>query len=58
MTTSLNSAPQILILVPAVLCAFSIGNYILYSLLELTNCLYVIRVPTDFSSRESIRSSV
>jgi hypothetical protein len=34
------------------------GNYIFYSLLELTNCLYMIRVPTDFSSRESIRSSV
>ena len=35
-----------------------IGNYILYSLLELANCLYVIRVPIDFPSRESIRSSV
>ncbi len=34
------------------------GNYILYSLLELANCLYVIRVPIDFPSRESIRSSV
>ena len=35
-----------------------LGNYILYSLLELANCLYVIRVPIDFPSRESIRSSV
>src|ERR1019366_3723980 len=34
------------------------GNNPFHSLLELTNCLYVIRVPTDFSSRESIRSSV
>ena len=37
---------------------FIFGNYILYSLLELANCLYVIRVPIDFPSRESIRSSV
>ena len=36
----------------------NLGNYILYSLLELANCLYVIRVPIDFPSRESIRSSV
>ena len=38
--------------------AKQLGNYILYSLLELANCLYVIRVPIDFPSRESIRSSV